>query len=46
VIIKNESEIPEFLDVFKKSKGNIYYYNDVERLMTRLITTEQIIEDF
>lgn len=46
VIIQNESEIPEFLDLLKTSKGNKYSYNDVERLMTRLITTEQIIGDF
>lgn len=46
VIIQDESEIPEFLDVLKTSKGNKYTYNDVERLMTRLITTEQIIGDF
>ncbi len=46
VIIQDDSEIPEFLDVLKTSKGNKYSYNDVERLMTRLITTEQIIGDF
>jgi hypothetical protein len=45
VIIQNESEIAEFLDILKTSKGNKYTYNDVERLMTRLITTEQIIGD-
>jgi Putative abortive phage resistance protein AbiGi, antitoxin len=46
VIIQNEAEIPEFLEVLKASKGNKYTYNDVERLMTRLITTEQIVQDF
>ncbi len=46
VIIQDESEISEFLDVLKTSKGNKYSYNDVERLMTRIITTEQIISDF
>jgi hypothetical protein len=46
VIIQNESEIPEFLDVLRTSKGNKYNFNDVERLLTRIITTEQIVEDF
>jgi hypothetical protein len=46
VIIQDESEISEFLDFLKTSTGNKYTYNDVERLMTRLITTEQIIGDF
>lgn len=46
VIIQSESEIPEFLDILRTSKGNKYTYSDVERLMTRLITTEQIREDF
>ena len=46
IIIQNDSEISEFLEMLKTSKGNKYTYNDVERLMTRLITTEQIISDF
>lgn len=46
VIIQNENEIPEFLDLFKTTKGKNYSYHDVERLMTRIITTEQIVEDF
>lgn len=46
VIIENDQEIPEFLEILKSSKGNKYSYNDVERLMTRLITTEQIVHDF
>ena len=46
VIIQNESEIPEFLDLFRTTKGKKYSYHDVERLMTRIITTEQIVEDF
>jgi hypothetical protein len=45
IIIERESEISEFVDVLKKSKGNKYTYNDVERLMTRIITSEQIVTD-
>ncbi|WP_343633620.1 abortive infection system antitoxin AbiGi family protein [Fluviicola sp.] len=45
IIIERESEISEFVDILKKSKGNKYSYNDVERLMTRIITSEQIKTD-
>lgn len=45
IIIERESEISEFLEILKKSKGNKYSYNDVERLMTRIITSEQIKTD-
>jgi len=45
IIIERESEISEFVEVLKKSKGNTYSYNDVERLMTRIITSEQIKTD-
>jgi len=46
VIIEKDSEIPEFLDILRSSKGKKYTYHDVERLMTRIITTEQIVSDF
>ena len=45
IIIERESEISEFVEVLKKSKGNKYSYHDVERLMTRIITSEQIVTD-
>jgi hypothetical protein len=45
IIIESESQISEFVDALKKSKGNRYSYNDVERLMTRIITSEQIKTD-
>jgi hypothetical protein len=45
IIIERESEISEFVEILKKSKGNKYSYNDVERLMTRIITSEQIKTD-
>lgn len=46
IIIERESEISEFVEILRKSKGNKYSYNDVERLMTRIITSEQIKTDF
>lgn len=46
IIIEREDEIPEFLNILKEAKGKTYTYHDIERLMTRIITTEQIIEDF
>lgn len=46
VIIQSENEITEFLELLRTTKGKTYTYQDVERLMTRLITTEQIVEDF
>ena len=46
VIIEKESEILEFLNLFRDAKGKNYSHHDVERLMTRIITTEQIVQDF
>lgn len=46
IIIESEEEISEFIDVLRKSKSKNYTMNDVERLMTRMITTEQILGDF
>lgn len=46
IIIQSDSEISEFLDLLRASKGVKYSYQEVERLMTRLITTEQIVTDF
>nr|WP_067063883.1 abortive infection system antitoxin AbiGi family protein [Mucilaginibacter sp. L294] len=46
IIIKHESEISEFINVVRDSKGKKYTLNDVERLMTRIITVEQIQTDF
>ena len=45
IIIENDSEISEFLDLLKKAKGKTYSYHDIERLMTRILTTEQIVSD-
>jgi len=46
IIIKNDDEISEFIDVLKKAKGKTYSHDDVERLTTRLLTSEQIHSDF
>ncbi|MGY4040623.1 abortive infection system antitoxin AbiGi family protein [Aeromonas hydrophila] len=45
IIIENDSEISEFVDLLRRAKGNRYSYNDIERLMTRILTTEQIVTD-
>ena len=46
VIIKDDSEVSDFIQILKTAKGKKYYYDDVERLTTRLITVEQIKSDF
>lgn len=45
IIIKEDSEINEFITHLRSVKGS-YSYNDVDRLMARIITTEQIFDDF
>jgi Putative abortive phage resistance protein AbiGi, antitoxin len=45
IVIKSDVEISEFLEILRKAKGKIYSYHDVERLMTRILTTEQIMTD-
>jgi len=45
IIIKHENEINEFINVLKKAKGK-FSYDEVDRLVTRIITTEQILTDF
>lgn len=45
IIIRDESEITEFVNLLRYAKGNKYSHNDVERLTTRLLTTEQIKGD-
>lgn len=46
IFIDNELEISEFCDHLRNLKGSRYSHNDVERLMTRIITMSQIKEDF
>jgi len=45
IIIKEESEIKEFIKILREAKGK-YSYDQVDRLTTRIITTEQIRSDF
>ena len=46
IIIKDEEEISDFLQVLRTAKGKNYSLHDVERLMTRIITAQQIFNDF
>jgi len=45
IIINNESEINEFIAVLRYAKGKTYTHEQVERLITRILTTEQIRTD-
>ena len=45
IIIKNDSEISNFLDLLRNAKGKNYSFHDIERLMTRILTTDQIVSD-
>lgn len=46
IIINDESEISQFIDCIRKSFADANSYNEIERLITRIITTEQILTDF
>ena len=46
VIIKHDSEIHEFVDHLRTAKENKYSKGDIDRLTTRILTTEQIRQDF
>jgi Putative abortive phage resistance protein AbiGi, antitoxin len=45
IIIESDDEIAEFVNLLRNAKGKTYLHHDVERLMTRLITVEQIRGD-
>lgn len=45
IIVNDETEISEFIEVLRKSKAK-HSLEDIERLITRIITTEQILTDF
>jgi Putative abortive phage resistance protein AbiGi, antitoxin len=45
IIINDDTEIGEFINHLRYTKGNKYSHSDVERLTTRIITTEQIKSD-
>jgi hypothetical protein len=46
IIIKKESEIDEFIKHIRRVKGKNYSSGDIERLTTRILTSEQIRTDF
>lgn len=46
IIIKDDSEINEFIHILKSAKGRKFSLDDVEKLTTRIITSKQIREDF
>lgn len=45
IIINNDSEIGEFIDHLRRVKGKNYSLHDIERLATRILTTDQIMSD-
>jgi len=45
IIIKNDGEIGEFIEHLRRAKGKNYTQNDIERLTTRILTSEQIHSD-
>ncbi|MBX3711428.1 MAG: hypothetical protein KF800_05660 [Lysobacter sp.] len=46
IIIKDDSEISEFISHLRGVKGGKYLFNDVDRLSARILTAEQIRSDF
>ncbi|MDJ1503540.1 abortive infection system antitoxin AbiGi family protein [Xanthocytophaga agilis] len=46
IIIRDESEIKEVIQELRYSKGKKYPLDEVERLITRIVTSEQIKTDF
>lgn len=45
IIINDDSEIAEFIELLRHAKGTKYEKKHIERLTTRLLTTEQIKND-
>ncbi|MBC7750940.1 MAG: hypothetical protein H7Z73_04360 [Candidatus Saccharibacteria bacterium] len=45
IIIENDEEIPEFIEHVRSTKGKKYTHADIERLTTRILTSEQIKTD-
>lgn len=45
IIIKSDEEISEFIAHLRDAKGTKYSHHDVERLATRILTSEQIHDD-
>lgn len=45
IVIKSDEEISEFVEHLRKAKGDKYSWRQVERLTTRILTSEQIHGD-
>lgn len=45
IFIKNDREISDFISFLRQNKGGEYSLYDIERLTTRIITSEQIFTD-
>jgi hypothetical protein len=45
LILRNDDEIGESLTHLRNAKGSKFSYSDIERLGTRILTSEQIVED-
>jgi len=45
IIIKSEDEISEFIQILRNAKSQKYTSSDIDRLTTRILTTEQILSD-
>lgn len=45
IIINDDSEIRDFIDHLRRAKGKKFTLDDIERLTTRLLTSEQIQSD-
>ena len=45
IVIDNDSEIREFINHLRNTKGSKYAMHDVERLTTRILTAQQIEDD-
>jgi hypothetical protein len=46
IVINDDSEIGEFVDHLRRTNGKKYSLHEIERLTTRILTTEQINGDF
>lgn len=45
IIIRGDQEISGFVNLLRNDKGNQYSLHDIERLTTRILTSEQIMTD-
>lgn len=45
IIIRSDDEISDFVNLLRNAKGKNYSLHDIERLTTRILTSEQIMTD-